>query len=155
MAFSQTTVVGRLTRDPEVREVQVGGQPQTVANFSVACDRDFGEGTDFYDVVVWRKLAENVGKYLSKGREVLVVGRMQKRTYTAKTPEGAEYPRDVWEIHADKVQFLGSANNNGGQGQGGNQGGNYQASNQGGNYQNQNTSYQQPQNNPYGGNAPF
>lgn len=110
MAFSQISVVGRLTKDPVVKEVTVSGQTQSVANFSVACDRDFGEGTDYYDVVVWRKLADNVGKYLSKGREVLVVGRMQKRTYTAKLPEsGVEYPRDVWEINAEKVQFLGNA----------------------------------------------
>lgn len=145
MSLSQTTVVGRLTRDPEVREVTVGGQQTSVANFAVACDRDFGEGTDFYDVVVWRKQAENVGKYLSKGREVVVVGRMQKRTYTAKTPEGAEYPRDVWELHADKVQFLGSAKESGG-GQGG------------GGYQRQSApapQNQEPAYDPYSNGAPF
>lgn len=152
MSLSQTNVIGRLTKKPEVREVNVQGQTQSVANFAVACDRDFGDGTDFYDVVAWRKLAENVGKYLDKGREVYVSGRMQKRTYTAKTPEGAEYPRDVWELHADKVQFLGSA---GGQQSGGQQGG-YQNQSQG--YQNQNQNQQsqnqnaQPQ---YGGPAPF
>lgn len=144
MSLSQTVVVGRLTRDPEVRNVIVGGQETAVANFAVACDRDYGEGTDFYDVVVWRKQAENVGKFLTKGREVLVVGRMQKRTYTAKTPDGAEYPRDVWELHADKVQFLGSAkDSSGGQG-----GGGYQ--------QRQSTpAPQEPAYDPYAGGAPF
>lgn len=144
MSLSQTFVVGRLTRDPEVRNVQSGGEQVAVANFALACDRDRGEGTDFYDVVVWRKQAENVGKYLTKGREVLVTGRFQKRTYTAKTPEGAEYPRDVWELHADKVQFLGSAKDSGG-GQGG------------GGYQRQapQPQNQEPAYDPYAGGAPF
>jgi single-strand DNA-binding protein len=146
MSLSQTTVVGRLTKDPEVRNVLVGGQETPVANFSVACDRDFGEGTDFYDVVVWRKQAENVKKFLSKGREVLVLGRMQKRTYTAKVPgTDVEYPRDVWEIHADKVQFLGSAKDSGG-GQGG--GGNYQS-------RQQTPPAAEPAYDPYAGGAPF
>lgn len=110
MSLSKTTIIGRLTKAPEVREVQVSGQPQSVANFSVAVDRDFGEGTDYYDVVVWRKLAENVGKFLGKGRLVYVEGRMQKRTYTAKLPgTDTEYPRDVWDLNADKVQFLDKA----------------------------------------------
>jgi single-strand DNA-binding protein len=152
MSLSKTMVIGRLTKDPDVREINGQNGPQKVANFAVACDRDFGEGTDFYDVVVWRKLAENVERFLGKGRLVYVEGRMQKRTYTAKTPEGAEYPRDVWEIQADKVQFLDRGDN---AGQGGQQGGqgNYQGGQQG-NYQggNQNT---QQQSNPYGGNAPF
>lgn len=139
MSLSQTTVVGRLTKKPEGRQVAVQGQEQTVANFSIACDRDFGEGTDFYDVVVWRKLAENVVKYLDKGREVVVVGRFQKRNYEATVP-GTEvkYSRDVWELHADKVQFLGSANQSGGQ---------QQASQQSNQQQNQQAAYS--------GNAPF
>jgi single-strand DNA-binding protein len=153
MSLSKTTVIGRLTKDPDVREVQVGGQPQKVANFSVACDRDFGEGTDFYDVVVWRKLAENVERFLGKGRLVYVEGRMQKRTYTAKTPEGHEYPRDVWEINADKVQFLDRGDNSG-QAQGGQQQGGYQQQQQGG-YQQQQQQQPQYQQQPYGGNAPF
>lgn len=159
MSLSKTSVIGRLTKKPEGREVTVRGEQQTVANFSVACDRDFGEGTDFYDVVVWRKLAQNVIQYLDKGREVYVEGRMQKRTYTATTPEGAEYPRDVWELHADKVQFLGSAN--GGGQQGGQGGGGYQQRNQG--QRQQGGGYQQQQqqtstannSNPWDGNAPF
>ena len=143
MSLSKTTVIGRLTKAPEVREVQVGGQPQSVANFSVAVDRDFGEGTDFYDVVVWRKLAENVGKFLGKGRLVYVEGRMQKRTYTAKLPgTDTEYPRDVWEINADKVQFLDKApENSGSQGNS--------------NYSQQQPTQQAPQTNQYAGNAPF
>jgi single-strand DNA-binding protein len=144
MSLSKTMVIGRLTKDPDVREINGQNGPQKVANFSIASDRDFGEGTDFYDVVAWRKTAENVEKFLGKGRLVYVEGRMQKRTYTAKTAEGAEYPRDVWEIQADKVQFLDRGEN---QQQGGQQGG-YQQQQQYGNQQQQ----QQYQ---YGGNAPF
>lgn len=136
MSLSKTSVIGRLTRDPEVKTVKARGEDQTVANFSVAVDRDFGEGTDFYDVVVWRKLADNVGRFLGKGRLVYVEGRMQKRTYTAKTPEGHEYPRDVWELNGDKVQFLDKAPENA------------QAS--GGYQQNQ-----QPASTGYSGDAPF
>jgi single-strand DNA-binding protein len=111
MSLSKTTIIGRLTRDPEVK--QIGNDNVSVANFTVAVDRDFGEGADFYDVVAWRKLAENVGQYLGKGRLVYVEGRMQKRTYDAKLP-GTEttYPRDVWEIQAEKCQFLDKGNNN-------------------------------------------
>jgi single-strand DNA-binding protein len=145
MSLSKTMVIGRLTKDPEVREINGQNGPQKVANFSVACDRDFGEGTDFYDVVVWRKTAENVERFLGKGRLVYVEGRMQKRTYTAKTAEGAEYPRDVWEIQGDKVQFLDRGDNQA-QGQGGQQGGYGQ--------QQQQQSYNQTPP-AYGGNAPF
>lgn len=145
MSFSKTQVIGRLTKDPEVKQVQVRGENQTVANFSVACDRNYGDGTDFYDVVVWRKTAENVGKYLSKGREVFVEGRMQKRSYTASTPEGAQYQRDVWELHGETIQFLGGGNggNNGGNG------GGYQQNNQ------NNQSAEAPVTPSYSGPAPF
>lgn len=139
MSLSKTTIIGRLTKKPEARQA---GEHK-VANFSVAVDRDFGEGTDFYDVVAWRKLAENVERFLDKGRLVYVEGRMQKRTYTAKTPEGAEYPRDVWEIQADKIQFL-DRGDNAGQSQNTQQGG----------YQQQ-PQQQQPPAYDYGNNAPF
>lgn len=151
MSLAKTSAIGRLTKDPEVRTVKVGGQDTAVANFSIACDRDFGEGTDFYDVVVWRKTAENVGKFLGKGRLVYVEGRFQKRTYEATLPgTDTKYPRDVWELHSDRVQFLDKApegNQGGGQQR---QQGNYQQQN----YQ-QNQQQQQQQYQPYGGNAPF
>lgn len=107
--LSKTIAIGRLTKDPVGRDVPVNGQQQRVVNFSIACDRDYGNGTDFYDVVVWRKQAENVEKYVGKGRLVSVEGRFQKRSYTAKTAEGHEYQRDVWELHADGVGFLDKA----------------------------------------------
>lgn len=106
MSLFRSEGIGRLTKDPEIRTVNVRGEEQKVANFTVAIDHDFGDGTDFVDVVAWRQLAGTVEKFLGKGRLVYVEGRMQKRSYKAKTQGGEEYNRDVWELIANKVQFL-------------------------------------------------
>jgi len=95
-------MMGRLTQDPELRTA--GETP--VCTFRIACDRDFkskgGEKeTDFVDVVVWRKLAENVAKYFKKGRMVVVDGRLQIRSWTDK--EGVK--RYSTEIIAEHVYF--------------------------------------------------
>lgn len=80
-------LMGRLTRDPEMRHTQNG---TAVASFSIAVDRDFkdkqsGEKvTDFVDIVVWRSTAEFVEKYFSKGRMAVVEGRLQIRDWTDK-----------------------------------------------------------------------
>ncbi|MEG2678830.1 MAG: single-stranded DNA-binding protein [Oscillospiraceae bacterium] len=114
--LNHITVMGRLTRDPEQR--QVGEAP--VCNFSIACDRDYknaaGEKeTDFIDVVAWRKTAETVSKYFTKGRMAVVEGRLQIRDWTDK--EGNK--RRSAEIVADRVYFgdskpKGEGNANGG-----------------------------------------
>ncbi|MEA4882798.1 MAG: single-stranded DNA-binding protein [Clostridia bacterium] len=101
--MNKAVLVGRLTRDPEVRATQSG---VAVARFSVAVDRPFanqaGEReTDFIDVVVWRKQAETVGQYLKKGRLVGVEGAIQTRTY-----EKDGQKRRAWEVVADRVEFL-------------------------------------------------
>lgn len=80
--LNHIVMMGRLTRDPELRTA--GETP--VCSFRIACDRDFkskdGETlTDFVDVVVWRKLAENVAKYFAKGRMAVVEGRLQIRPW--------------------------------------------------------------------------
>ena len=78
-------LMGRLTRDPEMRHTQNG---TAVASFSIAVDRDFkdkqsGEKvTDFVDIVAWRSTAEFVDKYFSKGRMAVVEGRLQIRDWT-------------------------------------------------------------------------
>ena len=100
--LNHITVMGRLTRDPELR----GADTTPVCNFRIACDRDFkskdGEyETDFIDVVVWRKLAENVAKYFTKGRMAVVDGRLQIRPWTDS--EGNK--RYSTEIVADHVYF--------------------------------------------------
>lgn len=81
--LNKIVVMGRLTRDPELRRTQSG---LSVTSFSVACDRDFknqsGEKeTDFIDCVAWRNTAEFVCKYFSKGRMAVVEGRLQLRDW--------------------------------------------------------------------------
>ena len=104
MSLNKIIVIGRLTRDPEVKTLSSGN---AVANFSVAVDRRFknqqGEReTDFLDIVAWRKTAELVGQYCSKGMKVAVDGSLQVRTYQAQ--DGSN--RKAYEIVADSVQFL-------------------------------------------------
>lgn len=102
--LNRIILIGRLTRDPEMRYVPSG---HPVASFSLAVDRPFanqqGEReTDFIDVVAWRKLAEQVSQHLSKGRLVAVEGRLQIRSY--ETQDGQK--RKVSEVVADAVRFL-------------------------------------------------
>ena len=97
-------LMGRLTRDPELRRTQTG---PPVASFSLAVDRDFkdtatGErSTDFIDVVAWRQTAEFVSRYFTKGRMAVVEGRLQIRDWTDK--EGGK--RRSAEVIADQVYF--------------------------------------------------
>lgn len=98
------TIMGRLTRDPEIRHTDSG---VSVASFSLAVDRDFGnretgeKETDFIDVVAWRNTAEFVSKYFSKGRMAVVSGRLQIRSWTDK--DGNK--RRSAEVVADNVYF--------------------------------------------------
>ena len=100
--LNHIVMAGRLTKDPELRKV---GEI-SVCSFRIACDRDFktkdGEKeTDFVDVVVWRKLADNVAKYFTKGRMAIVEGRLQIHPWTDQ--EGAK--RFSTEIVAEHVYF--------------------------------------------------
>lgn len=101
--LNKIVIMGRLTRDPELRRTQSG---TAVTSFSVACDRDYkaqdGEKeTDFIDVVAWRTTAEFVCKYFTKGRMAVVDGRLQIRNWTDK--EGGK--RRSAEVVADNVYF--------------------------------------------------
>ena len=96
-------IMGRLTRDPELRRLENG---TAVTRFSLAVDRDFksqnGErSTDFIDVVAWRSTAEFVAKYFTKGRMAVVEGRLQMRDWTDK--DGNK--RTSAEVVADTVYF--------------------------------------------------
>ena len=96
-------IMGRLTRDPELRRTQSG---TAVTSFSLAVDRDYksqsGEKeTDFIDVVAWRSTAEFVSKYFTKGSMIVVSGRLQIRNWTDK--EGNK--RRSAEVVADNVYF--------------------------------------------------
>ena len=102
--LNRIILIGRLTRDPELRYVPSG---HPVASFTLAVDRPFanqqGErDTDFIDIVAWRKLAEQASQHLSKGRLVAVEGRLQIRSY--ETQDGQK--RKAAEVVADAVRFL-------------------------------------------------
>ena len=111
--LNKVMILGNLGRDPEVRQTQSG---KAVANFSVATTDAWGQGedrqerTEWHQVVVWGQLGETCGQYLTKGRQVLVEGRLQTRSYEDR--EGVK--RSVTEIVAHQVQFLGGKNGNGG-----------------------------------------
>lgn len=101
--LNKIIVMGRLTRDPELRRTQSG---LSVTSFSVACDRDFksqsgGKETDFIDIVAWRQTAEFVSRYFTKGRMALVEGRLQMREYTDR--DGNR--RVAAEVVANNVYF--------------------------------------------------
>ena len=101
--LNKIIVMGRLTKDPELRRTQSG---TAVTSFSIACDRDFkskgGEKeTDFIDVVAWRSTAEFVAKYFSKGRMAIIEGRLQMRDW--KDRDGNS--RRSHEIIAESVYF--------------------------------------------------
>ena len=117
-------IMGRLTRDPELRRTQSG---TAVTSFTLAVDRDFksqsGEKeTDFIDVVAWRSTAEFVSRYFTKGRMAVVEGRLQIRDYTDR--DGNK--RTAAEVVADNVYFGDSKRDAEGGGYGG-YGGGYSA----------------------------
>ena len=102
--LNHIVLMGRLTRDPELRRTGTG---VAVATFALAVDRDFANSatgekeTDFIDIVAWRSTAEFVDKYFSKGRMAVVSGRLQIRNWTDK--EGNK--RRSAEVIADNVYF--------------------------------------------------
>ena len=101
--LNKVFIMGRLTRDPELRRTQSG---TAVTSFSLAVDRDFksqsGEKeTDFIDVVAWRSTAEFVAKYFTKGRMAVVEGRLQIRDWKDKDGNN----RRSAEVVADNIYF--------------------------------------------------
>jgi single-strand DNA-binding protein len=104
-SVNQVILLGNLTRDPELRQTPSG---QSVASFSLALNRSYKdqsgewqEATDYIDVVAWGPLGERVSQYLSKGRRVLVQGRLQSRSWEQ---EGQK--RSKVEVLANDVTFL-------------------------------------------------
>ena len=124
--LNRIILMGRLTRDPELRRT---GSGTAVTSFSLAVDRDFksqsGEKeTDFIDIVAWRNTAEFVSKYFTKGRMAVVEGRLQIRDWTDK--DGGK--RRSAEVVADNVYFGDSRRDSDGS-----SGGNYANNRYGGN----------------------
>lgn len=101
--MNKTVLIGRLTKDPELRYTSTG---IAVASFTLAVNRRFakdGEQTaDFIPITVWQKQAENVAKYLNKGSQVAVEGRIQTSSFDNK--DGQRVYRT--EVVADQVEFL-------------------------------------------------
>mgnify|MGYP000948594222 FL=1 len=119
-SFNQVILMGNLTRDPEVRQIPSG---QSVCTFSLALNRSFKgadgnwqEATDYIDVVAWGPLGERVAQYVTKGRPVLVNGRLQSRAW-----EQDGQKRSKVEVNAQDVTFLGGR----GEGEGGGNGGGF------------------------------
>lgn len=124
-SLNQVTLMGNLTRDPELRQTPTG---QNVCSFSLALNRSYKdasgewqEATDYIDIVAWGPLAERVSQYLTKGRRCLVQGRLQSRSWEQ---DGAK--RSKVEVLANDVTFLDSRG-----GAEGGEGGGYQGGNSG------------------------
>jgi single-strand DNA-binding protein len=100
-SINQVILMGRLTRDPEVRTTSTG---KTIASFSLAVDRGGQDDqADFFDVTAWEKLGELVSQYLSKGRRCLVQGRLRQDSWDDKE---TGKKRSKVEIVATDVTFL-------------------------------------------------
>ena len=108
--MNRVCLIGRLTTKPELRTV---GNGLSTTRFTLAVNRNFSNANgereaDFISVVAWRKQAENIAKYCTKGSQVAVEGRIQTRSYDAQ--DGTK--RYVTEIIADNVTFLGGKGSN-------------------------------------------
>lgn len=106
--MNSVVLIGRLVADPELRYIPSTGK--AVVTFSMAVDRPFTskdgqKQTDFFNIVVWGKIAENCANYLAKGRMAAIKGSIQNRSYDAQ--DGSK--RYTTEIVADTVQFLEKA----------------------------------------------
>lgn len=105
--LNHITIMGRLTRDPEIRYTQ---SQTPVTSFTLAVDRDFGgrdggeKQTDFIDCVAWRQTAEFVSKYFTKGSMAVVTGKLYSRKWTDK--DGNK--RTAWEAQVDNIYFADS-----------------------------------------------
>lgn len=113
--MNKIILIGNLTKDPEITQTNTG---VSVCRFSIAVSRGFssnesnGPTADFFNIVVWRGLAENCHKFLKKGSKCCVVGRIQNNTYEAS--DGTK--RYTTEITASDVEFLNSKGTDGSDG---------------------------------------
>lgn len=112
--IAHVTLVGNLTRDPELRQTPSG---TSVCTLGVAVNSSYKDGSgqwvekpNFFDVTVWGSQGENCARYLSKGRQVAVDGRLDQRSWEA--PDGSK--RSKVEIVADTVMFIGGQGDTGG-----------------------------------------
>ena len=106
--LNKVMLIGNVTRDPELRYI---GSGTAVLDLGLAVNRrskgqngEFKEEVTFVTVTIWGKTAENCAEYLSKGRQALVEGRLQQRSW--ETPDGQK--RTKYEVVAERVQFVGA-----------------------------------------------
>lgn len=97
--MNKLTIIGNLTRAPELRTTQSG---KNVCTFTVAVNRRGRDETDYFRVSAWGKLGENCHQYLDKGRKVAVTGSVSASAYTTQSGEN----RASLEVFADDVEFL-------------------------------------------------
>ena len=108
--MNHVVLVGRLTRDPELR--YIAGSGTAVANFAIAVDREFNgkdgkKETDFIDIQVWGKSAENCANFIGKGSLVAIQGSLRIDSYQNQAGE----TRRATRVNANRVQFLDTKNN--------------------------------------------
>lgn len=96
--LNNITIMGRLTRDPELRHTE---SQKSVCNFTLAVDRDREGPCDFIDIVAWNATADFVNKYFRKGQMALITGRLQTRKW--EDHDGGK--RTAYEVVADRVYF--------------------------------------------------
>lgn len=97
--MNKVILLGNVCKDPELKYTQTNNKP--VCTFSVAVNREFGEGTDFFTIQAWNNTAEFISKYFKKGSRIALVGRLQNRTWTDN--EGKNH--NVTEIVVESVDF--------------------------------------------------
>lgn len=106
--MNSLTIIGNLTRDPQIRTVNTANGDVSVCSFGVAVNRRKNAGqqeqADFFNVTAWRQLGEACSRYLAKGRKVCVCGPVSVRTYQAQ--DGST--RASLEVTAEEVGFLSS-----------------------------------------------
>lgn len=105
MAFNKVILVGNIAQDLELKQT-TSGIP--VTTFTLAVNRSYGEQTDFINVVAWRKTAEFICNYFTKGKPILVCGSLQSRQWVDKQGD----KRNVLEVVADEVSFVGKKDEN-------------------------------------------
>lgn len=101
--MNNVILIGRLTKDPEARDVN----DTVMSTFTLAVDKDYGDGADFIPVICFGKTAQNVHKYLEKGRKVAVAGNVQSGSYTRKDGTKAY----TIKVKAYRIDFLDWGNN--------------------------------------------
>lgn len=101
--INNLTLIGRLTRDPELQKTTSG---KSVTSFTLAINRSGSDGADFIPCVAWNKIAEVICQYLKKGSLMGLKGRIQTRTYENRDQKKVT----VVEVIAEEIQFLEKAN---------------------------------------------